>query len=340
MASETPRNVVALRRASTSTSNAAVEEARRVLLHHVATLTDLAERVDGQFADAIEIILATQGHVVVSGVGKSGLIGHKIASTLASTGTPALFINAAEAHHGDLGMIMPRDTALLISHSGETDEVVALIPHLRELGIPVIAMVGRLDSTLARNADVVLDVSVDREACPNNLAPTSSALATLAVGDALAVSLMRERSFTPRDFARYHPGGSLGRRLLTRVRDVMRSSKLPFVSSTATVGESLMTMTEGRLGLVLVMNGERLVGLVTDGDLRRAILRSPDVLSLRVSEIMTLNPVAIDETTLLSDAHQRMQSLKLKALVVLNGDGKVSGVVEVFDLDGDAAGGR
>jgi len=201
-------------------------------------------------------------------------------------------------------------------------------------------MVGQPDSTLARTADVVLDVSVAREACPNNLAPTSSTLATLALGDALAVALICERGFSPKDFARNHPGGSLGRRLLTRVRDVMRRSHLPVVGPNDTVGDSLMTMTEGRLGLVLVTHGDRLVGLITDGDLRRAIHRYPDVLTIKVSEIMTLNPVTIDEDCLLADAHQRMQSMKLKALVVLGADGKVAGVVEVFDRDADVPGRR
>ena len=337
MATDNPRNVVALRRTSEPYS-AATEEARRVLQHQAGTLEALAQRIDHRFGDAIALILSTQGHVVVMGVGKSGQIGHKIASTLASTGTPALFINAAEAHHGDLGMVTERDTALLISHSGETEEVVRLIPHLRALGIPIIGMVGNDDSTLARAADVALDIAVEREVCPNNLAPTSSSLATLAVGDALAVALMSERGFSPTDFAKNHPGGSLGRRLLTRVRDVMRRNKLPAVGPNDTVGASLMTMTEGRLGLVLVTQGDRLVGLITDGDLRRAIHRHPDLLRVKVSEIMTQNPVTIDEDCLLADAHQRMQSMKLKALVVLGGDGKVAGVVEVFDRDADVPG--
>jgi len=329
---ENPRKQA--RRAPTgAVPSEAVNEAKRVLIHQARTLGEMVDRIDESFARAVEMILSTQGHVVVSGVGKSGLIGRKIASTLACTGTPALYISASEAHHGDLGMITSKDTVILISYSGETDDVVGLIPHLSDLGVPTIAITGRLDSSLARNADIILDVSVEREACPNNLAPTTSTLATLAIGDALAIALMRERSFTPRDFARYHPGGTLGRRLLTQVRDVMRRTKLPFVAPTDTVGQSLITMTEGRLGLVLVMNGDRLVGLITDGDLRRAIHRHPDVLALRVSEIMTQNPVTIDEHAMLGDAHHRMTSLKLKALVALNSEGKVSGVVEVFDLD-------
>jgi len=199
------------------------------------------------------------------------------------------------------------------------------------MGVTVIALVGQLDSPLGRDADVAIDVSVHREVCPNNLAPTSSARAALAMGDTLAVSLMRRRGFTSCDFAKFHPGGSLGRRLLTRVRDVMRQNDLPIVTPSSTVGDSLVPMTQGRLGLVLVMHGERLVGLITDGDLRRAMQRHTDLLTLPVSEIMTRNPVTIDGDTMLVDAHQRMQAMKLKALVVVNGDGKVCGIVEVFD---------
>ncbi|HTM23217.1 MAG TPA: KpsF/GutQ family sugar-phosphate isomerase [Kofleriaceae bacterium] len=294
-------------------------------------IAELADRLDESFALTVEAMLNAAGHVVVMGVGKSGLIGKKIASTFASTGTPSFFVNAAEAHHGDLGMITARDTALLVSHSGETEEVVQLVPHLRRLGITIIALVGQLDSTLARSADVALDVSVHREACPNNLAPTSSALAALAMGDALAVSLMRRRGFGAGDFARFHPGGTLGRRLCTQVRDVMRGNDLPIVAPTDTVGDSLVTMTRGRLGLILVMNGDRLLGLVTDGDLRRAMQRHSDLLRLPVTEIMTRNPVTIDENTLLDDAHQRLQAMKLKALVVVGDEGKVTGIVEVFD---------
>jgi arabinose-5-phosphate isomerase len=197
--------------------------------------------------------------------------------------------------------------------------------------IPTIALVGRPDSSLATSVDVALDVSVDREACPNNLAPTNSTLATLAMGDALAVCLIRMRGFGPSDFARFHPGGSLGRRLLGQVKDAMRTHDLPCVTPRQTVGESLMTMTEGRLGLVLVKSGERLVGLVTDGDLRRAMQRHEDLLSLPVSEIMTLNPVTIREDTPLASAHERMKKMELKALVAVNSRGRVTGVIEVFD---------
>lgn len=321
-------SVVALRRAA---AHPLVEEARSVLLHQADALAEMAMRVDETFARAVELLLASEGHVVVLGVGKSGQIGKKIASTFASTGTPAFFVNAAEAHHGDLGMVTPGSTVLVISYSGETDEVVTLLPHLRRAGVRLIAMVGQLESTLARQADVALDVAVEREVCPNNLAPTSSTVATLAMGDALAVALMRQKGFGTHDFARCHPGGSLGRRLLQRVCDVMRKHDLPIVAPTDTVGESLMTITQGRLGLLLVMVGERLVGLVTDGDLRRGMQRYPDLLTRPVSDIMTSNPVTVDQDTLVVDAHHRMQALKIKALVAVDEDGGVTGVVEVFD---------
>jgi len=338
MRKELPRKLVALTRDFESTaedrsaaSQDLADEARDVFRSQAESISALSSRLDERYGQAVEMLHRTPGHVVVFGVGKSGLVGKKIAATFASTGTPSFFVHSAEAHHGDLGMVTDRETAVLISCSGETDEVVGLLPHLARMGIPNIGLVGRPKSTLAAAVDVALDVSVDREACPNNLAPTNSTLATLAMGDALAVSLIRMRGFGPSDFARFHPGGSLGRHLLGCVRDAMRTNDLPTISPSQTVGESLITMTEGRLGLVLVMSGERLVGLITDGDLRRAMQRHEDLLSLPVSEIMTLNPVTIKEDTPLASAHQRMQKMKLKALVAVNSRGRVSGVIEVFD---------
>lgn len=338
MRNEATRELVALARQPEPAADdprasmrAVVEEAKDIFQQQASAVLALADRIDERFAEAVDTIVATPGHTVFFGMGKSGLIAQKLAATFASTGTPSFFVHSAEAHHGDLGMITERDTAVLLSYSGETQEVVNLIPHLRRLGVPIIALVGNLESRLAIGADLALDISVDREACPNNLAPTTSAMATLAMGDALAVALIRRRNFRAADFARFHPGGSLGRRLTVRVRDAMRSESLPVVEPSATVGESLVTLTEGRLGLLLVMNGERLVGLVTDGDLRRAMQRHRDLLSLPVSAIMTDNPVTIDEDTLLDVARQRMQIMKLKALVAVNGKGRVTGVVEVFD---------
>lgn len=327
MQSRASGSVVALRQPKQTD----VDEARKVLRQQSAMLQKLADRLDGDYTRAVDLLEATTGHVVVTGVGKSGIIAHKIASTFASTGTPALALNSAEAFHGDLGMITGRDTAVLLSRSGETTEVVRLLPHLRRLEIPIIALVGEPRSSLARGADVALDVSVDCEACPNNLAPTSSTLAALALGDALAIALVRRRGFTARDFARLHPGGRLGRDLTTRVREVMRRNDLPVVAPRDTVGEALIAITGGRLGLALVVDGRSLVGIVTDGDLRRGMQRHQDLLTRPIATIMTKSPVTISEDILLTDAHERMKSLKIKALVVVDTQGAVSGIVEVFD---------
>jgi len=307
-----------------------VEEAKQVFRDQAKAVEALADRLDTSYVEAIELLLTTVGKVVVLGMGKSGHIGRKMAATFASTGTPSFFVQAGEAYHGDLGMIAQGDTVILISQSGETEEVIRLMPHLRRLGVPMIALTGCLFSSLGLGVDAVLDVAVEREVCPNNLAPTSSTLAALAMGDSLAVSLMKRRSFQAAEFGKYHPGGSLGRQLLT-VKEAMRVDDLPMVSSDDTVGHSLMTISEGRLGLVLVMNGDKLIGLITDGDLRRAMQQYPDLLTMPVSDIMTDNPVTIHEETLLMDAHRRMQQMKLKAFVVVDGQGLVLGVVEVFE---------
>ena len=332
---EVTRNLVVVPRrtepADALSEEGLIEEARQVFRHQASTVAALAQQLDASFPRVVSTILGTPGHTVFFAMGKSGLVARKLSATLASTGTPSFFVHPAEAHHGDLGRVTKRDTAILISCSGETREVLDLLPHLRRLGIPLIAMTGNPRSTLAQEADLNLDVSVDREACPNNLAPTNSTLATMAMGDALAVSLIRLRGFRADDFARFHPGGSLGRRLTTHVRDAMRANDLPMVSPTDKVGESLVKITEGRLGLVLVMAGEKLVGLITDGDLRRAMLRHEDLLTMPVSDIMTDNPVTIDEDCLLDTALERMQQLKLKALVAVDSRGRVTGVIEVFD---------
>lgn len=307
------------------------QEARETLTEQAQTIADLAARVDESFGRAVGLMYSTPGHVVITGMGKSGNIGRKIAATLASTGTPSFFLHPAEAFHGDLGMITERDTLLLISYSGETDEVVRLLPHLLRMGTPIISLVGAMDSTLGKAADVAIDVSVAREACPNNLAPTNSTLAAMAMGDALAVSLMRARQFGADDFARLHPGGTLGRRLLTRVKDVMHRRELPVVSPVQTVRESLFTITRGRLGLALVLDHGVLRGIVTDGDLRRAMQRHEEVLEVPVSEIMSTHPVTIEENALLSDAEKLMRRRKIKALVVVNVHGMTTGLVEIFD---------
>lgn len=291
----------------------------------------LADKVDNNFQSALEVILNTQGRVIVTGMGKSGLIGQKIVATFASTGTPSSFMHPADAYHGDLGMVMPQDTIILISYSGETDEVIRLIPSLKHFGVSIICMVGVLDSTLARHSDVVLDISVEREVCPNNLAPTSSTLTTLAVGDALAVALINARDFQPHDFARFHPGGSLGRRLLTRVKDVMHTRNLPIVDPSATLNEVVFQITRGRMGMVIVMQDEELKGIITDGDLRRALLKGMANIDQIAENIMSHQPKTIGQDDMLVEAESIMKQNKIKALIALDEAGKVSGILEIYD---------
>lgn len=308
-----------------------VKQAQALFEQHAEALSRVGARLDESFARAVELILRCRGRVVVCGVGKSGHIGRKIAATLASTGTPSFFLHAGEASHGDLGMVMPNDVVVLISNSGETEEVLRLVPYFQESDIPIVALVGRVPAPLANLADVVLDVSIEREVCPLRLAPMASALATLAMGDALAASLIRARNFQPDDFARFHPGGALGRRLVMQVRDVMQKDHLPFVAPDLGVSECLIRMTEGRCGLAIVLD-ERgaLTGLVTDGDVRRSLQRHPRFFSLTVRDIMTKDPVTITEDALLGEAEARMAQLRLKALIVLDAQSRVSGVIEIF----------
>jgi len=306
-------------------------QTREVLTQQSRIIAGLATRVGDGYMQAVEILVHTKGHVVVSGMGKSGLIGKKIAATFASTGTPSFFVHPGEAYHGDLGMVRSDDTIIFLSKSGETEEVIRLLPFFKHMDIPVISLVGNVNSTLAIHSDAVIDVSVDNESCPNNLAPTNSTLATLAMGDALAVSLMKEHNFNAQDFARFHPGGTLGRRLLTKVRDAMHEGHLPRVSPFQSVRDSLVTMSAGRLGLVLVIENEKLLGIVTDGDLRRALQAHDQALDFPISRIMTAEPVTILENAMLADAEKLMHKKKIKALVVLNNRGKISGILEIFD---------
>lgn len=308
-----------------------VEQAKALFDQQAAAISRVGARLDQSFVRAIEIILASRGRLVVCGMGKSGHVARKMAATFASTGTPAFFLHAGEASHGDLGMVMPSDVVVLVSHSGETEEVLRLVPYFRQSGIPIIAIVGHLPAPLAQQADVALDVSIEKEAGPLNLVPTTSAIATLAMGDALASSLILARNFQVDDFVRLHPGGAISQRLVTRVRDVMQRDHLPFVSPDRTVSECLMRMTEGRCGLAIVLDDqERLTGLVTDGDVRRSLQRHPGLLDLPVQSIMTKNPVTIEENATLGEAEDRMTRLRLKALLALDGAGRVSGVVEIF----------
>ena len=309
-----------------------IEQARSTIAMEVVALQAMSTRLDENFVQAIENIMQMRGRVVVVGMGKSGIVGQKIAATLASTGTPAFFVHPGEAFHGDLGMIKPIDVALLISNSGETEEVIRLLPFLQYQQNKVIAMTGNKLSTLARNADVVLDVGVEREACNNNLAPTSSTTCTLVMGDALAVALSVERNFQPEDFARFHPGGSLGRKLLTRVADVMHREKLPICAPSDGFRDVVHVINRGRLGLVLVMEGEHLAGIITDGDVRRAFDQDVDYREIRAKDMMTRSPRTVMPDVRFADAEADMRAAKISALVVVNAVGRVLGVLQIYDL--------
>ncbi|ANI33375.1 arabinose 5-phosphate isomerase [Pseudomonas sp. JY-Q] len=304
--------------------------AKEALIAQAQAVTQLADRIGNEFQSAIELILACQGRTVVCGMGKSGLIGQKMVATFASTGTPSFFLHPAEAFHGDLGMLKPIDVLILISYSGETEELIKLIPSLKSFGNKIIAMTGNGKSTLAKHADIWLDISVEREVCPNNLAPTTSTLATMAMGDALAVALIEAIQFKPVDFARYHPGGSLGRKLLTRVCDVMHSPA-PVVKPSTSFHDCLLVMTRSRLGLTVVMDNDKLVGIVTDGDLRRALLEDETIINSTVAEFMTGKPRTILQDAQLSEAEAFMRDNKIRALAVTDANDSVVGVVEIFD---------
>lgn len=304
--------------------------AKESLLAQAQAIVQLADRLNGEFQSAVELILGCKGRTVVCGMGKSGLIGQKMVATFASTGTPSFFLHPAEAFHGDLGMLKPIDVLVLISYSGETEELIKLIPSLKSFGNKLIAITGSGSSTLAKHSDIWLDISVEREVCPNNLAPTTSTLATMAMGDALAVALIEAIQFKPMDFARYHPGGSLGRKLLTRVQDVMHSPA-PSVTPEASFHDCLMVMTQSRLGLSIVTENDRLVGIVTDGDLRRALLEDKGVVHSKVGDFMTADPHTIRADCQFSEAEAYMLDKKIRALAVTDSYGAVVGVVEIFD---------
>ena len=315
----------------TSDSSGAIGTARALFDAYTGAIGRLDAALGSDFTAAIDMILGTAGHVVVCGMGKSGLIGRKIAATLASTGTPSLFLHPAEAIHGDLGMVRAGDVVILISNSGETEEIVRLLPALQRLDAQIIALTAVGASSMARAARIVLDISVDREACPLNLAPTTSSLNTLVIGDAIAVALMEARGFEVADFAMTHPGGSLGRRLLTRVRDAMRSDELPFVSPEASMQDVILKMTEGRLGMALVGSADHLVGIITDGDLRRLLVQGADLSVTMAGQVASASPLTIDGDRLMADAEARMQESKVQCLVVTDADGHVEGVVQIFE---------
>lgn len=312
----------------------AVESALRTIEIELNAIEQLKERIGEDFARAVEILSATQGRVIVSGMGKSGHIGNKIAATLASTGTPAQFVHPAEACHGDMGMITRSDAALLMSNSGTTSEITALLPMLKRLAIPVIAMTGNTESQLAKVADVHLSIGVDVEACPHDLAPTASTTANLVMGDALAIALLEQKGFTPEDFAFTHPGGALGRRLLTRVADLqVTESEIPRVSPDTSLADALMEISAKGLGMSTVTDAtNRLLGIFTDGDLRRALEQGHDLKSSKVGNVMSEGAKTIAADALAAEAVNRMEAERISALVVTDACGSVTGVIHLLAL--------
>lgn len=297
-------------------------------------ISSLAERIDERFVEACRLILACQGRIVVTGMGKSGHIGGKIAATLASTGSPAFFVHPGEASHGDLGMITPKDVVLVLSNSGETVEILTILPIIKRIGVPLISMTGNRASTLAVQANVHLDTSVRREACPLGLAPTSSTTAALVMGDALAVALLEARGFTREDFALSHPGGRLGKRLLLRIQDVMHTGdEIPAVPETALLRDALLEMTAKKLGMTAIVDAHgRVQGIFTDGDLRRLFEKGPDVHSTAIAEVMTRHCTKVAANRLAAEAVRIMEQKRINALLVVDDNNRLTGALNMHDL--------
>jgi arabinose-5-phosphate isomerase len=307
--------------------------ARQTLRIEADAIVGLIDRLDDNFAAAVELVLACRGRIIVSGMGKSGHIARKIASTLSSTGTPAYFVHPAEASHGDLGMITRDDLLIALSYSGESDELIFIVPLIKRQGARLITITGNPQSTLAREADVHLDGGVAQEACPLNLAPTASTTAALALGDALAVALLDARGFGAEDFARSHPGGALGRRLLTHVRDVMHSDNLPAVLPDAAMADTILAISQGGLGLAAIVDADRKVrGIFTDGDLRRAFGRRIDLQQARIADLMHPDPHTIAPDRLAVEAVEMMERHRINALLVTDPDGRLIGALNMHDL--------
>jgi len=307
-----------------------IESARHMAEIYTSAIDRFAANLDDRFSKAVDLLFRADGHVIVSGMGKSGLFGRKISSTFASTGTPSIFLHPAEAIHGDLGKVRRGEVVILISNSGETEEIIRLLPAFKRLEAPIIALTGAPHSSLGKHADTVLDISVDREACPLNLAPTTSGLVTLVVGDALAIALMEKRGFKPEDFAATHPGGALGRRLLSTVGDTMIRDNLPFVAPKDLMKDVIVTMTRGRLGIAIVGSPEKLEGIITDGDLRRAMVENIDIGTSTAEDLMTRSVLTTQAHIRMVEAEERMQEARVQCLIVTEDDGSVSGVVQIF----------
>jgi arabinose-5-phosphate isomerase len=315
-------------------AGASLNEGRRVLQIEARAVQALIDRLDEHFTKAVDLLYNCKGKVVVSGMGKSGLIGQKIAATLASTGTPAFFLHPAEGMHGDLGMLARRDALIAISNSGETKEILLLLPYVERMGVPTVGMTGKLGSTLAKHSDVVLDVSVSEEACPMGLAPTASTTAALAMGDALAVALLQKRGFKSEDFAQFHPGGTLGRRLLIKVRDLMHTGEeLPQVEEQATGSAAISEISAKKLGMTTVVDRTgALVGVITDGDLRRFVQQGGDVIKATAGTLASRAPRTIKPDDLAARAVEMMERFSITTLVVVEGERRIAGVIHLHDL--------
>ena len=315
-----------------------IETGKRVLAIEAKAIEELIGRIDRRFAEAVDILHGSKGRVVVTGMGKSGLIGKKISATFASTGTPSFFLHPAEGIHGDIGMVMREDAVVMISNSGETGEIIALLPPFKRMNLRMICLTGRPQSTLAKNSDVVLDVSVKEEACPMNLVPTASTTVALAMGDALAVALLEKRGFKEEDFALFHPGGTIGRRLLLTVGEMMHTgSDIPMVDEESNMKDVICVITSKKLGVTTVVDKDkRLAGIITDGDLRRLLERETgmgmDILRLRAREVMTRNPKVLHKGALAVSAVQIMETYSITSLVILDNDRTVSGIIHLHDL--------
>ncbi|MBD3379902.1 MAG: KpsF/GutQ family sugar-phosphate isomerase [Candidatus Omnitrophica bacterium] len=315
-------------------NNKSIRTAKKVLRNEGKAVMDLVERVDGGYAEAIGLMASARGRVIITGMGKPGYIAQKVSATMASTGTPSLYLHPAEALHGDLGRVTRDDVMLVFSNSGETEEVVKLLPIIKKIGAKLVSVTGKLSSTLAKNSDLVLDSSVDKEACPMGLAPTTSTTAMLAIGDALSVALLEKKGFKPKDFALYHPGGSLGKRLLLKVEDIMRPlSETPVVKENMKVKEVLIRITRKRAGAAAVVDAEgRLKGIFTDGDLRRHFEKGEDLFSAPVGKVMTISPVSITPDRLAAEAFDILRSKKIDEMPVLDKKGKPVGLLDVQDI--------
>ncbi len=311
-----------------------IQKAKRVIRMEAESVAALEKNINASFQHAVDLIYACNGRVVITGMGKSGIIARKMVATMNSTGTPSIFLHPSDAVHGDLGMVRKDDVVICISKSGDTQEIRQLIPMFKRIGVPVIGMIGNMNSHLARQSDVALDISVKEEACPHNLAPTTSTTATLAMGDALAVTLLEKKNFTADDFAMFHPGGNIGKRLLLKIEELaITGPAIPSIAVTATLNEAILEMTSKRLGATCVVDAAgNLAGIITDGDLRRLLSKRTDVSGLSVADVMTKNPKTIRKGVLASVALQEMEQFSITQLIIVDEDRKPFGIVHLHDL--------